>query len=223
MRVYDHPERKMRIAVLVSGGGTNLQAILDAIADGTIENTEVVGVISNNANAYALERAKAAGVVGFCVSPKDFASRADFEAALLAKTQELEPDLVVLAGFLVVIPSPMVRAFENQIINVHPALIPSFCGTGYYGLKVHEGALERGVRVTGATVHFVDAGTDTGPIILQKAVYIQEGDTPELLQRRVMEEAEWKILPEAISLIAQGRVSVEDGKVRIDGYRYGES
>ena len=223
MRVYDHPERKMRIAVLVSGGGTNLQAILDAVADGTIANTEVVGVISNNANAYALERAKAAGVDGFCVSPKDYAERSEFENALLAKTQELEPDLVVLAGFLVVIPEAMVRVFENRIINVHPALIPSFCGTGYYGLKVHEGALARGVRVTGATVHFVDAGTDTGPIILQKAVYVQDGDTPEILQRRVMEEAEWKILPEAISLIAQGRVSVEDGKARIAEYRFGET
>ena len=211
----------MKIVVLVSGGGTNLQAILDAVENGTIRNTEVAGVISNNPNAYALERAKAKGVDAVCVSPKDFPTRAEFEKAYLAAAQSFEPDLVVLAGCMVVIPEEMVRAFENRIINVHPALIPSFCGTGYYGLKVHEAALARGVRVTGATVHFVDAGTDTGPIILQKAVYIQEGDTPEILQRRVMEEAEWKILPAAIDLIAGGRVHVENGKVRIEEYTYG--
>lgn len=212
----------MKIVVLVSGGGTNLQAILDAIDAGTITNTEVAGVISNNPGAYALERAKAKGIPAVCVSPKQFADRAEFNEAWLAAAQSFEPDLVVLAGCLVVIPEAMVRAFENRIINIHPALIPSFCGTGYYGLKVHEAALERGVRVTGATVHFVDAGTDTGPIILQKAVYIQEGDTPQILQRRVMEEAEWKILPAAIDLIANGRVHVENGKARIDGYTYGE-
>lgn len=212
----------MKIVVLVSGGGTNLQAILDAIDSGSITNTEVAGVISNNPGAYALERAKAKGIPALCVSPKQFGTRAEFNEAWLAAAQSFEPDLVVLAGCLVVIPEAMVKAFENRIINIHPALIPSFCGTGYYGLKVHEAALERGVRVTGATVHFVDAGTDTGPIILQKAVYIQEGDTPAFLQRRVMEEAEWKILPAAIDLIANGRVHVEDGKVRIDQYTFGE-
>ena len=212
----------MKIVVLVSGGGTNLQAILDAIDSGSITNTEVAGVISNNPGAYALERAKAKGIPALCVSPKQFGTRAEFNEAWLAAAQSFEPDLVVLAGCLVVIPEAMVKAFENRIINIHPALIPSFCGTGYYGLKVHEAALERGVRVTGATVHFVDAGTDTGLIILQKAVYIQEGDTPAVLQRRVMEEAEWKILPAAIDLIANGRVHVEDGKVRIDQYTFGE-
>ena len=211
----------MKIVVLVSGGGTNLQAIFDAIDSGTITNTEVAGVISNNPGAYALERAKSRGIPAVCVSPKQFATRAEFNDAWLAAAQSFEPDLLVLAGCLVVIPEAMVRAFENRIINIHPALIPSFCGTGYYGLKVHEAALERGVRVTGATVHFVDAGTDTGPIILQKAVYIQDGDTPKVLQQRVMEEAEWKILPAAIDLIANGRVKVGDGKVRINGYTYG--
>ncbi len=212
----------MKIVVLVSGGGTNLQAILDAIDSGSITNTEVAGVISNNPGAYALVRAKAKEIPALCVSPKQFGTRAEFNEAWLAAAQSFKPDLVVLAGCLVVIPEAMVKAFENRIINIHPALIPAFCGTGYYGLKVHEAALERGVRVTGATVHFVDTGTDTGPIILQKAVYIQEGDTPAVLQRRVMEEAEWKILPAAIDLIANGRVHVEDGKVRIDQYRFGE-
>ena len=222
MRIYDNAGRKMRIVVLVSGGGTNLQAIMDAIETGMITNTEIAAVISNNPNAYALERARSAGIDAVSVSPKQFETRAEFNDALLEKVQTYTPDLVVLAGCLVVIPEKMVKAFENRIINIHPALIPSFCGTGYYGLRVHEGALERGVRVTGATVHFVDAGTDTGPIILQKAVYTQEGDTPEVLQRRVMEEAEWKILPEAISLIANGRVSVENSRVQIDHYRFGE-
>ena len=222
MRIYDNAGRKMRIVVLVSGGGTNLQAIMDAIGTGMITNTEIAAVISNNPNAYALERARRAGIDAVSVSPKQFETRAEFNDALLEKVQTYTPDLVVLAGCLVVIPEKMVKAFENRIINIHPALIPSFCGTGYYGLRVHEGALERGVRVTGATVHFVDAGTDTGPIILQKAVYTQEGDTPEVLQRRVMEEAEWMILPEAISLIANGRVSVENSRVQIDHYRFGE-
>ena len=222
MRIYDNAGRKMRIVVLVSGGGTNLQAIMDAIGTGMITNTEIAAVISNNPNAYALERARRAGIDAVSVSPKQFETRAEFNDALLEKVQTYTPDLVVLAGCLVVIPEKMVKAFENRIINIHPALIPSFCGTGYYGLRVHEGALERGVRVTGATVHFVDAGTDTGPIIRQKAVYTQEGDTPEVLQRRVMEEAEWKILPEAISLIANGRVSVENSRVQIDHYRFGE-
>ncbi len=212
----------LRIAVLVSGGGTNLQAILDAIDNGTITNAEVVGVLSNNPNAYALERAKKKGIEAVTVSPKQFAARAEFEDAYLKQTQAFEPDLVVLAGCMVVIPKKMVEAFPNRMINIHPALIPSFCGTGFYGLRVHEGVLARGVRVTGATVHFVDDGTDTGPIILQKAVYVQDGDTPEILQRRVMEEAEWKIMPEAINLIANGRVSVVDGKVQIADYTFGE-
>lgn len=205
----------LKLVVLVSGGGTNLQAIIDRIADGTVANTRIEAVISNNKNAYALERAKNNGIPAVCVSPKDYASRAEFNEALLAKIQTFEPDLIVLAGCLVVIPEIMVDAYPNQIINIHPALIPSFCGTGYYGLKVHEGVLERGVKVTGATVHFVDKGTDTGPIILQKAVEVKQGDTPKILQQRVMEEAEWMIMPEAIKLIADGRVSVVDGKVQI--------
>ncbi len=200
----------LKIAVMVSGGGTNLQAIIDGIEGGQIPDTEIVEVISNNKNAYALERAKQHGIDAVCISPKDYETRALFNDALLAELKRVNPDLIVLAGCLVVIPEQMVEAFPNQIINIHPALIPSFCGTGYYGLKVHEAVLARGAKVTGATVHFVDSGTDTGPIILQKAVDVQEGDTPEVLQRRVMEQAEWKIMPEAISLIAQGRVTVED-------------
>ena len=206
----------LRVAVLVSGGGTNLQAIIDAVKDGTITNTELVAVISNNANAYALTRAKENGIEALCISPKDYADREEFHKALLAELQENQVDLVVLAGFLVAVPSMIVEAYPNRIINIHPSLIPSFCGTGYYGLHVHEGVLSRGVRVTGATVHFVDTGTDTGPIILQKAVEVHQGDTPEVLQRRVMEEAEWKILPAAIDLIANGKVSVQDGKVIIN-------
>lgn len=205
----------LRLVVLVSGGGTNLQAIIDRIADGTIPNAEIEAVISNNRNAYALERAKKHDIPAICISPGDFATRDDFNRELLAKIQTFKPDLIVLAGCLVVIPEIMVEAYPNQIINIHPALIPSFCGTGYYGLKVHEGVLERGVKVTGATVHFVDKGTDTGPIILQKAVEVKQDDTPEILQRRVMEEAEWKIMPEAIRLIAEGRVEVIDGRTRI--------
>jgi phosphoribosylglycinamide formyltransferase-1 len=211
----------LRIAVLVSGGGTNLQAILDAVDRGVITNAQVTGVLSNNPNAYALERARKKGIEAVCVSPKQFATRAEFEDAYLAQTLAFKPDLVVLAGCMVVIPEKMVAAFPNRMINIHPALIPSFCGTGYYGLRVHEKVLERGVRVTGATVHFVDEGTDSGPIILQKAVYVQDGDTPEILQRRVMEEAEWKIMPEAINLIANGRVTVKDRKVTIRDYEYG--
>ena len=205
----------LKMAVLVSGGGTNLQAILDAIDSGTITNAEVSVVISNNPGAYALKRAEEKGIDAVCVSPKHFESREAFNEALLARIQSYGVDLVVLAGCLVVIPKIMVDAYPNRIINVHPALIPSFCGTGYYGLKVHEAALARGVKVTGATVHFVDAGTDTGPIILQKAVEVCEGDTPEILQRRVMEQAEWIIMPKAIDLIANGRVSVENGQVHI--------
>ena len=206
----------LKVGVLVSGGGTNLQAILDAIDNGEITNAQVSLVISNNAGAYALERAKNHKIEAVCISPKSFESRDEFHKALLEKLQESGVDLVVLAGFLVAIPSMIVEAFPNRIINIHPSLIPSFCGTGYYGLRVHEGALARGVRVTGATVHFVDAGTDTGPIILQKAVEIAPEDTPETLQRRVMENAEWKILPEAIDLIANGIVTVKEGKVVIE-------
>lgn len=205
----------LRLAVLVSGGGTNLQAIMDAIDSKAVTNAEIAVVISNNANAYALERARKRGIEAVCISPKSFASREDFNRELLARIQSYKIDLVVLAGCLVVIPKAMVEAYPNRIINVHPSLIPSFCGTGYYGLRVHEAALERGVKVTGATVHFVDDGTDTGPIILQKAVEVREDDTPASLQRRVMEEAEWTILPQAIDLIANGRVSVADKKVRI--------
>lgn len=205
----------LKIAVCVSGGGTNLQAIMDAIDDGIVTNTQISVVISNNPGAYALERAKKHGVEAICISPKDYASREAFNEDFLRQLDSYRVDLVVLAGFLVVIPEQMIEKYRNRIINIHPSLIPSFCGKGYYGLKVHEGALARGVRVTGATVHFVDEGTDTGPIILQKAVEIEEGDSPEILQRRVMEQAEWKILPKAIDLIANGRVSVIDGRVHI--------
>lgn len=194
----------LRVAVCVSGGGTNLQAIIDAVADGTITNTELVGVISNNYGVRALERAKKAGIDGKVVSPKDYENRAAFNEGLLAAIRAYQPDLIVLAGFLVVIPEAMIEEYENKIINIHPSLIPSFCGTGYYGLKVHEAALARGVKLTGATVHYVDKGTDTGPILLQKAVEVKPGDTPEILQRRVMEEAEWKLLPAAINMIANG-------------------
>lgn len=205
----------LRIVVCVSGGGTNLQAIIDGVRQGIITNTEIVGVISNNKNAYALERAKQAEIPAVCVSPRDYGDREQFNEAFLKTAERMKPDLIVLAGFLVVIPSQLIRKYENRIINIHPSLIPSFCGTGYYGLKVHEGALARGVKITGATVHFVDEGTDTGPIIMQKSVAVQEGDTPEVLQRRVMEEAEWIILPQSIDLIANGKVTVTDGKVHI--------
>ena len=206
----------LRVVVLVSGGGTNLQAIIDAVAAGTITNTEIVGVISNNPGVYALERAKKAGIPNRCISPKQYESRDAFNRALLDEVDDFRADLVVLAGFLVVIPKMMIERYRNRIINIHPSLIPSFCGTGFYGLKVHEAALEKGVKVVGATVHFVDEGTDTGAIILQKAVEVQQGDTPEVLQRRVMEQAEWMILPQAIDLIANGRVEVVDGKVVIN-------
>ena len=205
----------LRVVVLVSGGGTNLQAIMDAVDNGTITNTEIVGVISNNKNAYALERAAKHGIQSVCVSPKDYATRAEFNEALLATVDGFEADLLVLAGFLVVIPEQMIEKYRNRIINVHPSLIPSFCGTGFYGLKVHEAALEKGVKVVGATVHFVDEGTDTGAIILQKAVAVEKGDTPEILQRRVMEQAEWLILPQAIDLIANGKIEVVNNKVVI--------
>lgn len=196
----------MRIAVMVSGGGTNLQAIIDAINAGTITNTEIAVVISNNANAYALTRARENGIEAVCVSPKNYENRDTFNRELLNKVNAYNVDLVVLAGFLVKIPEEMVHQYNHRIINIHPSLIPSFCGVGFYGLKVHEAALEKGVKVTGATVHFVDEGMDTGRIILQKAVDVLENDTPQTLQRRVMEQAEWKILPQAIDMIANGRI-----------------
>lgn len=205
----------LRVVVMVSGGGTNLQAIIDSVKNGAITNTKIVGVISNNKNAYALKRAEENGIPEKCISPKDFDSRDAFNKKLLEEVKAFEPDLVVLAGFLVVIPPEMIAEYRNRMINIHPSLIPSFCGTGYYGLKVHEAALERGVKVVGATVHFVDEGTDTGPIILQKAVEVEPGDTPEILQRRVMEQAEWKILPRAIDLIANGKVKVERNRTVI--------
>ena len=205
----------LNVVVLVSGGGTNLQAIIDAVEAGSITNTKIVGVISNNRNAYAMERAKNHGIAAQCISPKDYETREKFNEKFMEAVEAMNPDLIVLAGVLVVIPEVMIARYRNRMINVHPSLIPSFCGTGYYGLKVHEAALARGVKVVGATVHFVDEGTDTGPIILQKAVEVEQGDTPETLQRRVMEQAEWKILPRAIDLIANGRVKVENNLVTI--------
>ncbi len=196
----------LRIGVLVSGGGTNLQAIFDAMDSGKIRNARVEVVISNNEGAYALERAKKHGVDGLCISPKNFADREQFYRALLDKLEEYSLDLIVLAGYLVTIPPAMIARYKNRIINIHPSLIPSFCGVGYYGLKVHEAALARGVKITGATVHFVDEGMDSGPIILQKAVEVLPGDTPKVLQQRVMEQAEWVILPQAIDRIANGEI-----------------
>lgn len=196
----------LRAGVMVSGGGTNLQAILDAVDAGKIRNVEIKVVISNNPGAYALERAKSHGIEAVCISPKSYESREAFNEALLKKADEYELDLIVLAGFLVTIPAAMIQRYRNRIINVHPSLIPSFCGVGYYGLKVHEAALARGVKVTGATVHYVDEGVDSGPIILQKAVEVKPGDTPKVLQQRVMEEAEWIILPKAIDMIANQEV-----------------
>ena len=204
----------LNVVVLVSGVGTNLQAVIDGIEAGTIRDTKVSGVISNNQSAYALTRAEKHHIPNVCISPKMFSSREEFNEKFLEEVDKMKPDLIVLAGFLVVIPPIMIKRYRDRIINIHPSLIPSFCGTGYYGLKVHEAALARGVKVTGATVHFVDEGTDTGPIILQKAVDVEEGDTPETLQRRVMEQAEWKILPAAIDLIANGRVIVEENRVK---------
>ena len=207
----------LRVGVLVSGGGTNLQAIIDALNSGKITNTSIEVVISNNKNAYALERAKNNNIEAVCISPKDFDDRSLFNKALINKLDEYNLDLIVLAGCMVVLPAELIQKYRNKIINIHPALIPSFCGKGYYGLHVHEKVLERGVKLTGATVHFVDEGTDTGPIIIQKAVEVLYDDTPEVLQKRVMEQAEWIIMPEAINLIANGKVKVEDGKVRIAG------
>ena len=205
----------LKVVVLVSGGGTNLQAIIDSIQRGIVTNTEIAAVISNNKNAYALERAKKAGIPAEYISPKDFESREVFNEALLAGIKKYEPDLVVLAGFLVILPQALIQEYRNRLLNIHPSLIPSFCGTGYYGLKVHEAVLARGNKVTGATVHFVDEGTDTGPILLQKAVAVKYGDTPEVLQKRVMEEAEWELLPKAIDAVANGKVLFEDGKAYI--------
>ena len=206
----------LNVVVLVSGGGTNLQAIIDAVDSGEITNTKIAGVISNNKNAYALERAEKHGIPNQCISPKDYESREIFNQEFMKAVDVMQPDLIVLAGFLVVIPAEMIAKYRNRMINIHPSLIPAFCGPGFYGLKVHEKALERGVKVVGATVHFVDEGTDTGPIILQKAVEVEQGDTPEVLQRRVMEQAEWRILPRAIDLIANGKVKVEGHRVTIE-------
>lgn len=205
----------LKVVVCVSGGGTNLQAVIDGVQKGSVTNLEIVRVISNNKNAYALERAKNAGIDAVCVSPRDFADREQFNEALVKEVDAAAPDLIVLAGFLVTIPPHLIWKYENKIINIHPSLIPSFCGTGYYGLKVHEAALARGVKVTGATVHFVDEGMDTGPIIMQKPVAVKDDDTPEILQKRVMEEAEWIILPWSLNLIANGKVTVENGQARI--------
>lgn len=204
----------LKILVCVSGGGTNLQAVIDAIRENRITNAQIIRVISNNRNAYALERARTAGIDALCVSPKEYADREAFHEAFMRAVEEKEPDLIVLAGFLVVLPEELIRRYRNRIINIHPSLIPSFCGKGFYGLKVHEKVLERGVKITGATVHFVDEGTDTGPVILQQAVMVEDDDTPEILQKRVMEQAEWKILPQAIDDIANGRITITDGKVR---------
>lgn len=198
----------LRMCVCVSGGGTNLQAIYDALDNGIIEDAQIVEVISNNPNAYALERARLHGSKAVCISPKSFESREIFNEALLSELLNVNPDLIVLAGFLVNVPSKIISSFRNRIINIHPSLIPSFCGQGFYGLKVHEGVLKRGVKVTGATVHFVDDGIDTGTIIAQKAVDVMDGDTPEVLQRRVMEQAEWIILPDTISRIAGGEIKI---------------
>lgn len=205
----------LKIVVCVSGGGTNLQAVIDGVRKGSVTNVEIVRVISNNKNAYALERAENAGIEAVCVSPRDYADREQFNEALVKEVDAADPDLIVLAGFLVTIPPQLIRKYEHKIINIHPSLIPSFCGTGYYGLKVHEAALARGVKVTGATVHFVDEGMDTGPIIMQKPVAVKDGDTPEILQKRVMEEAEWIILPWSLNLIANGKVTIENGQVRV--------
>lgn len=204
----------LKIAVLVSGGGTNLQAIIDSITSGLITNTKIELVISNKPSAYALERASRNQIEAKCLNPKDFTNREEFNLALLNTLDSYQVDLVVLAGYLVIVPELVIKKYTNRIINIHPSLIPSFCGTGYYGLKVHEGVLSRGNKVTGATVHFVDEGTDTGPIILQKAVEVQEDDTPEILQKRVMEQAEWHILPEAINLIANHKLKIEHNIVK---------
>ena len=200
----------MKAAVLVSGGGTNLQAIIDSIREGTITDVQISLVLSNNKNAYALERAKAAGIPARAISPKDYGTRQQFNDALLSAVQESGAQLVVLAGFLCVIPPEMVEAYPNRIINIHPALIPSFCGKGMYGIRPHEAALARGVKVSGATVHLVNENYDEGPILLQKCVDILPDDTPEVLQKRIMKECEQVILPKAISLFAEGKVEIKN-------------
>ena len=205
----------VRMAVLVSGGGTNLQALIDAQRRGELKNGRIAAVLSSRPDAYALDRAARAGIPGYVVARKDFASNREMTVALVDKLRELNIGLVVLAGFLHILTGEMVAAFPNAILNVHPALIPSFCGAGYYGLHVHEAALAYGVKLTGATVHFVNEEPDGGPIVLQKAVEILEGDTPEVLQRRVMEQAEWHILPQAVSLFCEGRLRVEGRIVHI--------
>jgi len=205
----------LKVGVLVSGGGTNLQAIIDSIENGLIDNAKIVTVVSNKKEAYALKRAEKYGIDYSCISPKEYDSRDEFNEALVDYFNEKEVDLIVLAGYLVVLGSSFIKAFTNKIINIHPSLIPSFCGDGFYGLKVHEAVLKRGVKVTGATVHFVDEGTDTGPIILQQPVFVRDDDTPEILQKRVMEEAEWKILPKAIKLFADNKLEVIDNRVYI--------
>jgi len=213
----------LRVGVLISGGGTNLQAILDAIESGSLKNTEIVTVVSNRKKAYGLERAKQYGIDYHCIRPMDFESRDAFNQAMIHYFSEKKVDLIVLAGYLVVLGESFIKAFQNKILNIHPALIPAFSGDGFYGLKVHEAVLERGVKITGATVHFVDEGTDTGPIVLQKAVPVLQGDTPQLLQQRVMEQAEWLILPEAIGLIAENRIKIINGHVKIlDSTKEGE-
>ena len=206
----------LKIAVLVSGSGTNLQAIIDRIEDGTVKNAAIQIVISNNPKAYALERARQHDIKAVCISPKQFESRDAFNHALLDEINRANIDLIVLAGFMVVVPAMIIEKYRNKIINIHPSLIPSFCGQGYYGLHVHEAALKKGVKVSGATVHFVDEGTDTGPIIMQKAVEVKNDDTPQTLQRRIMEQAEWIIMPKVIDAIAAGRVSVKDGIAKIE-------
>ena len=206
---------KKRIAVLVSGGGTNLQALIDAEKRGECGNGEIVLVIASKPGVYALERANNAGIEGRVIARKDYESIAAYSKALTDAMVEASIDLVVLAGFLTIIDEQVYNAFPNRVLNVHPALIPSFCGKGYYGLRVHEAALEKGVKVSGATVHIVTPECDAGPIVLQKAVEVKEGDTPEILQRRIMEEAEWRILPEAVRLFCDGRIVVEDNRVRI--------
>lgn len=205
----------------MSGGGTNLQAIIDSIESGKVTNACIGAVISNNKNAFALERAKKHGIPAVCISPRDYESRDLFNEALLDYLMKAQIDLIVLAGYLVVIPGIVIAQFRNRIINIHPSLIPAFCGTGYYGLKVHEAALKKGVKVSGATVHFVDEGTDTGPIIMQKAVEVLPGDTPEVLQRRIMEQAEWVLLPAAIDAIANGRVEINENIVTVREYNGG--
>ncbi|MGB4661648.1 MAG: phosphoribosylglycinamide formyltransferase [Mobilitalea sp.] len=205
----------LKLAVIVSGGGTNLQALIDRIEQNKLPNVKIEVVISNNKSAYALERAKKHGILAEAVSKKDFENREQFDEALMKVLDCYHVDLVVLAGCLLILPEKMVRKYKNRIINIHPSLIPAFCGDGFYGLKVHEAVLARGVKVTGATVHFVDEGTDTGPIILQKPVMVQDDDTAKVLQQRVMEQAEWEILPEAVRLIAENKIVIENNIVKI--------